>query len=73
MPRAVGIFCKVGWPVIPYPVDHLTMPGKLFRIDFSLLGHLRDLTIGVKEWVGLAAYYLSGKTTALFPEQCGRT
>lgn len=72
MPRSVGIFCKAGWPVIPYPVDHCTMPGKLLRIDVNLLGHLRGLVIGVKEWVGLIAYYLSGKTTALFPNQCGQ-
>jgi uncharacterized SAM-binding protein YcdF (DUF218 family) len=70
MPRSVGIFCKAGWPVIPYPVDHWSMPGKLLRIDVSLSGHLRSLEIGVKEWVGLIAYYLSGKTTALFPDQC---
>jgi uncharacterized SAM-binding protein YcdF (DUF218 family) len=70
MPRSVGIFCKAGWPVIPYPVDHWTMPGKLLRIDISLSGHLRGLATGVKEWVGLIAYYVSGKTTALFPDQC---
>ncbi len=70
MPRSVGIFCKAGWPVIPYPVDHWTMPGKLLRIDLSLSDHLRVLAIGVKEWVGLTAYYLSGKTSALFPDQC---
>jgi uncharacterized SAM-binding protein YcdF (DUF218 family) len=70
MPRAVGIFCKAGWPVIPYPVDHWTMPGKLLRIDFSLSDHLRGLATGLKEWLGLIAYYLSGKTTTLFPNQC---
>ncbi|MDA8432482.1 MAG: YdcF family protein [Nitrospiraceae bacterium] len=70
MPRAVGVFCKAGWPVIPYPVDHRTMPGKLVGIDVSLSGHLRSLEIGEKEWVGLIAYRLSGKTAALFPDQC---
>jgi uncharacterized SAM-binding protein YcdF (DUF218 family) len=70
MPRSVGIFCKVGWPVIPYPVDHRAMPGKLLRIDLSLSGHLGSLEIGEKEWVGLIAYYLSGRTTVLFPDQC---
>ncbi len=72
MPRSVGIFCKAGWPVIPYPVDHWTMPGKLLRIEVELSGHLRGLAAGVKEWVGLIAYYFSGKTTALFPDQCGQ-
>jgi uncharacterized SAM-binding protein YcdF (DUF218 family) len=73
MPRSVGIFCKAGWPVIPYPVDHCTMPGKLLRVDLNLSGHLRDLAIGVKEWVGLTAYYLSGKTRALIPDQCDQS
>lgn len=70
MPRSVGIFCKAGWPVIPYPVDHGTIPGNLLRINLDLSRHLRDLTMGVKEWVGLLAYYVTGKTTALFPEGC---
>lgn len=70
MPRSIGIFCKAGWRMIPYPVDHRTMPGNLLRVDFDLSGHLRDLKIGVREWVGLLAYYLTGKTTALLPNRC---
>lgn len=70
MPRSVGISCKAGWPVIPFPVDHQTKKGDLFRIDFNLSGNLETLKIGIKEWMGLFAYYLSGKTTSLFPKQC---
>jgi uncharacterized SAM-binding protein YcdF (DUF218 family) len=70
MPRSVGIFCKQQWPVIPYPVDHYTPRGQLLSVDLDLSGHLRDLVIGVKEWVGLVAYYLTGKTTALLPASC---
>ncbi len=69
MPRSVGIFRKVGWPVIPYPVDHWTEPGNLLEIDLDLAGHLRDLKIATKEWVGLLSYYISGKTSALFPDE----
>jgi uncharacterized SAM-binding protein YcdF (DUF218 family) len=72
MPRAIGVFCRADWPVIPYPVDHWTTPGKLLRIEFNLCGHLRSLATGVKEWTGLTAYYLTGKTTALFPDRCAR-
>ncbi len=67
MPRSVGIFRKLGWPVIPYPVDHWTEPGSFFEIDLDLAGHLRNFKIGAKEWVGLLSYYISGKTSALFP------
>ena len=70
MPRSVGIFCKAEWPVIPYPVDHQTNKDNLFRISFNLSNNLRMLKIAIKEWLGLFAYYLSGKTTSFFPEQC---
>ena len=67
MPRSVGSFRKAGWPILPYPVDHWTDRGHLLRIDPGLADHLRDLTYGVKEWIGLVAYYVTGRTTALFP------
>ena len=70
MPRSVGIFCKVGWPVVAYPVDHRTVRGSLLRANTGLVGNLGDLSIGVREWVGLVAYYFTGKTTALFPAGC---
>ena len=70
MPRSIGIFCKAGWPVIPYPVDHQTNKDNLFRIDFNLLVNIRTLKIALKEWLGLFAYYLSGKTTSFLPSQC---
>ena len=70
MPRSVGISCKSDWPVIPFPVDHQTKKDNLFRIDFDLSKNLRTLKTGIKEWLGLFAYYLSGKTTSLLPKQC---
>ena len=70
MPRSVGIFCKADWLVIPYPVDHQTNKNNLFRVDFDLSNNLNTLKTGIKEWLGLFAYYLSGKTTSLFPKQC---
>jgi uncharacterized SAM-binding protein YcdF (DUF218 family) len=66
MPRAVGIFRKRGWPVIPYPVDYRTLGG----IDFgnlALIERLNELDLGLKEWLGLAAYYAMGRTASLFP------
>ena len=70
MPRSVGIFCKAGWPVIPYPVDHQTNKDNLFRINFNLIDNLQILKTAIKEGLGLFAYYLSGKTDLFFPEQC---
>jgi len=70
MPRSVGIFCKQNWPVIPFPVDHATAPGELISLRFSLAANLRGLNIAMREWVGLLAYYLTGKTAKLFPTRC---
>lgn len=72
MPRAVGAFCKAGWPVIPYPVDHLTLRGDLARLGASVPGNLGYLGMGVKEWLGLTVYYLTGRTSAPFPAGCPR-
>jgi uncharacterized SAM-binding protein YcdF (DUF218 family) len=67
MPRSFGIFTRAGWPVIPYPVDHWTAPGRMMQPDPDLAAHLRELVYGVKEWIGLAAYYVTGKTPSLLP------
>ena len=69
MPRAVGIFENLGWEVIPFPVDHGTDSigddNFIFTLDF--IGNMNELQTGIKEWVGLAAYYYTGKTSSLFP------
>ena len=71
MPRSVGIFCKQQWPVIPFPVDHVSTPANLMPVRLLLAENLRGLNIAIKEWVGLIAYYVTGKTTALLPSGCG--
>lgn len=70
LPRSVGIFCKQGWPVIPWPVDHETTPGRQMRIEFDLAGNLYDLNNHSREWIGLLAYYVTGKTDSLIPDTC---
>ncbi|WDP92450.1 MAG: YdcF family protein [Desulfobacter sp.] len=66
MPRAVGVFEKLGWAVIPYPVDHYTCKGE-GGLTLNFAGNLNLLSKAAREWVGLAAYYATGKTSALFP------
>lgn len=70
IPRSVGIFCRAGWPVIPYPVDHRTQPSQGMHIGPGLSGNINNLTVGIKEWLGLAAYYATGRTSTLFPAGC---
>jgi uncharacterized SAM-binding protein YcdF (DUF218 family) len=65
MPRAVGCFRHVGWEVLPYPVDFRTEDHPLPVLLLS--AHLALLDFAAKEWVGLAAYRLLGRTDTLFP------
>lgn len=63
MPRAVGVFRRVGWPVLPYPVAYKTSP----EYDIGLATHLGSLDRALHEWLGLLVYRLLGRTDALFP------
>jgi uncharacterized SAM-binding protein YcdF (DUF218 family) len=68
MPRAVGCFRKAGFAVEAWPVDyrapqrldptlwHTSIPDGLRRIDWA-----------TREYIGLVAYYLAGRTDALLP------
>lgn len=68
MPRAMGCFRAVDFPVEAYPVDYRTIGPDALNDTFSRAASGLDFTdVGVKEWVGLVAYYLSGKTRTLFP------
>jgi uncharacterized SAM-binding protein YcdF (DUF218 family) len=66
MPRAVGIFRQVGWTVVPYPVDY-SVRREATENGFSLTDALYSVQWGVREWIGLVFYWLSGRTSALFP------
>jgi uncharacterized SAM-binding protein YcdF (DUF218 family) len=68
MPRSVGIFRRLGCPVVPYPVAYQTFGDERdFQMSAPTPEKLSALEIGVREWIGLLAYWLSGKTNALFP------
>lgn len=71
MPRSIGIFCRAGWDVIAYPVDHRAVRGDLLRISPTLTGNLGALSAGIKEWMGLVAYYVTGRSDSLLPRHCG--
>lgn len=66
MPRSVGIFRAVGWPVVPWPVDYRSSGSDLVdRLEASQ--RLLELDRAAREWLGLLAYHLMGRTDALFP------
>lgn len=61
MPRALGVFRKKGWQVIPYPVDYRTDPQASFFTQFSVSHNLRLATMAWHEWLGLLIYRLTGR------------
>ena len=68
MPRAVGTFRGVGFPVTAYPVDFRTTGGPFDYVPRPEANDgLRRFDIAVKEWIGLAAYAWTGRVSALFP------
>jgi uncharacterized SAM-binding protein YcdF (DUF218 family) len=68
MPRAIGIFRRAGFAVEAYPVDWRTRGRVDLMMPFdSLTGGLRRTDTAVREWVGLAAYRITGQSSALFP------
>jgi uncharacterized SAM-binding protein YcdF (DUF218 family) len=67
MPRAVGCFRKLGWAVIPYPVDYRTSGGPEPLTPLDPIQGLDMLSVALHEWAGLVAYRLIGATDALFP------
>lgn len=68
MPRAVGVFRAAGFDVTAYPVDYRTRGwGDALRPFDSIPAGLARLDRAAKEWIGLLAYALTGRTNALFP------
>jgi uncharacterized SAM-binding protein YcdF (DUF218 family) len=68
MPRSVGIFQHLGFDVIAYPVAYRTFgDARDFLRPTRVFDKVIMLDYGVREWVGLLAYRLAGKTDALFP------
>ena len=61
-------FGRLAFAVDAYPVDWRTRgPADLVRPFSSLAEGLRRTDTAVREWVGLLVYWLTGKSTTLFP------
>jgi len=64
MPRAMGAFRNAGFAVEAYPVDWRTRG----RDDIIVpLAGLPRTDVAIREWAGLLAYRLTGRSSALFP------
>lgn len=68
MPRAVGAFRRSGFEVEPYPVDWRTRgEADLLRPFWTASDGLRRTDTAAREWVGLCVYWLTDRSSALFP------
>ncbi|MCG2639999.1 MULTISPECIES: YdcF family protein [Bradyrhizobium] len=68
MPRSMGIFRKAGFDVEAYPVDW-RMGGRdeLFSFTNISADGLGRTDVAVREWIGLLAYRIMGRTSELLP------
>lgn len=68
MPRAIGCFRRAGFAVEAWPADYRAPPlAQMVRFNDSFPDGLRRVDFVTREYVGLLAYYLAGRTSALFP------
>jgi uncharacterized SAM-binding protein YcdF (DUF218 family) len=68
MPRAVGLFRRVGFPVVPWPADYLASgaEGLGLRLD-QPAENMSVATMALREWTALAGYTLTGRIDELVP------
>ncbi len=68
MPRSIGIFRKIGFPVIAYPVDFHTT-GEIWRprIPHSTSRGIGLTDLAAHEWIGLLINRITGKSDELLP------
>ena len=69
MPRSIGAFRKAGFDVEAYPVDWRTRGWVDATTSFDKLSAgLARSEVAAHEWAGLAAYWLTGRSSELFPK-----
>jgi uncharacterized SAM-binding protein YcdF (DUF218 family) len=69
MPRAVGVFRQAGFQIEPYPVDWISTGDELGALGLSesFAGGLHAIDNAAHEWVGMLAYWLTGRSSEFFP------
>src|SRR5262245_40268324 len=68
MPRAIAAFGHAGFDVEPWPVDYRTRGRADLTRPFDKVSEgLRRVDVAAREWVGLLAYRLAGRTDSLLP------
>ena len=68
MPRAVGAFRRAGFDVLPWPTDYRTGGTSDLVQPFDRMTEgLRRTDMAVREWIGLVAYWLLGRSDSPLP------
>lgn len=68
MPRSIALFAKAGFPVVAWPVDYRTSGQEgIGLFTDNPADSLQNTTMAMREWIGLWAYWLSGRIDAPFP------
>jgi uncharacterized SAM-binding protein YcdF (DUF218 family) len=69
MPRAMGSFRAAGISVIAFPTDYWTLgrPADFLHLHGDPTRGLEMTEIALREWIGLIAYRLTGRSDALLP------
>ena len=72
MPRSVGVFRKAGHNVVPWSTDFRTRgTSDRYRPFAKFSEGVKRVDTAMREWIGLLAYYITGKTSTLFPGPAG--
>lgn len=70
MPRTYLAFTSAGWTVLPYPVGFHGPDAGFLKFDLD--DSLKVLWHATKEWTGLLAYRVTGRTNAILPAPEGK-
>lgn len=68
MPRAVGAFRQADFPIQAYPIDRRISDAEAAYFSPSFVVGLRGFDVGMYEWLGLLGYWLTGRSSELFPK-----
>ena len=67
MPRAVGCFRRIGFPVEAYPVGWTTGRRVALKLSAVFAYGLGATDFAVHEWLGVVAYWFTGRTSEFLP------
>jgi uncharacterized SAM-binding protein YcdF (DUF218 family) len=69
MPRSIGLFRKAGFTVEAYPVDWRVGTNVRDLLSFTPMVNegLSRTDAGMREWMGLLAYWMTGRIDSVFP------